>query len=146
MSDPFVSVSYDDADVLQRLTQLQQKTGDIRPALAVIGEEALLQFDEGFEREEDPYGKPWADLSPRTLSWKEQNSRILKKLQSTGRGRASLTYHVEADSVTIGTNVKYMRKHQLGQGVPQRQFLGIGPKLKTAIVNILEDYFLEDSP
>lgn len=115
----------------------------MRPAMVNIGEEALLHIDEGFEREQDPYGVAWTPLSLETVSWKRENSRILKILQSTGRLRASITYQADESRVIIGTNVSYAKKHQLGIGVRKREFLGIGPRLQLAIVGILEDYLLD---
>lgn len=143
MSDPVFSLEYEDTEVRQLLSDLQGRMGHLRPAMVDIGEEVLRVTDLGFEREVDPDGIPWLDLSPTTLRWKEENSRILKKLQSTGRLRASITYQATDDQVVAGTNVAYAYKHQLGIGVAQRQFLGIGNQLRLEIVQILQDYILE---
>ncbi|MDJ0705110.1 MAG: phage virion morphogenesis protein [Leptolyngbyaceae cyanobacterium MO_188.B28] len=142
MTDPIFSLSYQDQRVQNLLAQLQQRTSNLRPVLAEIGEEMLRRTDLRFEREEDPSGVKWRPLSARTIAWKQANSRILKRLQSTGRLRASITYRVESDRVIIGTNVSYAYKHQLGVGVPQRQFLGINQADEDEIIAILQDHLI----
>lgn len=41
--------------------------------------------------------------------------------------------------LAVGTNVGYMRKHQLGLGVPTRKFLGVAAEDKREIQLILKD-------
>lgn len=142
MADPIFSASFDDSVVQERLRRLLRRTQNLRPALADIGEEMLLRTDEGFESEEDPFGVKWAPLSSYTLSFKAQNRRILKILQSTGRLRSSITYRIDGDRLTVGTNVSYAYKHQMGVGTAKRQFLGIGPETRLEIIAILEDHIL----
>lgn len=137
MTEPIISAEFDSSEVQSLIAKLS-KAGRLRSAFVDIGEEALLQFDEGFETETDPYGIAWAPLSQATINWKKENSRILKILQSTGRMRASISYQADDDRVVVGSNVKYAKKNQ-----KTRPFMGVGIKLKTAIVEILQDHVLD---
>ncbi|MBD1995307.1 phage virion morphogenesis protein [Leptolyngbya sp. FACHB-541] len=143
MTEPIFSMEYDDQQVRSLLGQLERNLGNLYPVMADIGEEVLADVDESFETETDPYGIRWEPLSAYTLSFKAQNTRILKILQSTGRMRSSITYQATASRVVIGTNVKYARKHQLGRGVPRRQFLGVGPRLRVKIVVLLREHITD---
>lgn len=142
MADPVFSLEYQDSDIQQLLSDLASRSQNLRPAMVDIGEEILRQTDENFELEQDPDGIKWQPDSAYTLSWKAQNSRILKVLQSTGRLRASITYQADTTRVIAGTNVSYAYKHQLGKGVAQRRFLGIGDRLRLEIIEILQDHII----
>jgi phage virion morphogenesis protein len=105
-----------------------------------IGEYLVLSTDDRFRNEVDPSGNNWRPDSPRTIAMKRAQGRILKTLQSTGRLRSSLAYRAESDRVVVGTNVSYAAKHQLGQGVPRREFLGVNRQDLKEIASILQDY------
>src|SRR6476661_4803069 len=94
--------------------------------MTAIGEYLLLATDQRFEQEVDPAGVPWKPNSPYITKFKQDNGRILKVLQSTGKLRNSITYVATATSVTLGTIVPYAPDHQLGiNGQAKREFLGI---------------------
>jgi phage gpG-like protein len=63
-------------------------------ALKEIGEYMLLATDLRFETETDPSGVPWAKNTPYTIRQKRALGRIQKVLQSTGIGRATITYQI----------------------------------------------------
>jgi phage virion morphogenesis protein len=142
MAAPEITITYSDADVRNRLATILRRTGDLRPALASIGEQVRTQTELRWERQVDPDGIPWEPLSAFTLSWKRKNSRILRILESTGRLRDSISYQVFGDRVTIGTNVSYAAKHQLGINVPQRRFLGLSEADISEIILLLDNYIL----
>lgn len=141
MADSIVGIQYSSADVSNRLLELQRKINDLTPAMKNIGEYMLLSTDTRFRTESDPYGNKWQPNSPRTIARKRAEGKILKVLQSTGRLRSSIAYKADRDSVVVGTNVSYAPKHQLGQGVPKREFLGVGQKDNEEILVIINDFF-----
>lgn len=143
MSDPIIQLQYDDRAVRQRLTRLQAKVGDLTPAMRNIGEALVLSTDQRFEKEISPSGEPWKPNTPFTIAKKRAEGRILKVLQSTGRGRASVTYQASRDRVVVGTNVDYMRKHQVGDKVPKREWLGVSADDKVEIIAILDQFLAE---
>lgn len=97
-----------DADVRNGLRKLDAATGDISPALAVIGRKTTSRIRLGFRASESPYGQPWAPLQ----------HRIGQPLRDTGRLQSSITYRTGGASgdqyVDVGTNTKYAKVHQYG--------------------------------
>lgn len=62
--------------------------------LSQIGEYLLMTTDTRWEQEIDPDGKPWQKNSLYTIRMKQAQGRLLKVLQSTGVGRASINYQI----------------------------------------------------
>jgi len=106
-----------------------------------IGQQLLLSTDQRWENEEDPDGNKWQLNTPFTRRKKRARGQIDKILQASGRGRASINYKAEKDRVAVGTNVDYMRKHQLGEdGLAVRKYLGISKEDQREIAIITQDY------
>jgi phage virion morphogenesis protein len=137
MANPIVGIQYSSGEVNSRLNELQRKVSDLTPVMKNIGEYMLLSTDTRFRTETDPYGNRWQPNSPRTTARKRAEGRLIRVLQSTGRLRSSISYKADRTSVVIGTNVSYAAKHQLGQGVPKREFLGINEKDNQEILTLL---------
>jgi phage virion morphogenesis protein len=137
MANPIVGIQYSSGEVNSRLNELQRKVSDLTPVMKNIGEYMLLSTDTRFRTETDPYGNGWQPNSPRTIARKRAEGRLIRVLQSTGRLRSSISYKADRTSVVIGTNVSYAAKHQLGQGVPKREFLGINEKDNQEILTLL---------
>ena len=144
MSDPVVSLTYSDAEVKSRLTQLASQVSDLTPVMEDIGQFMLLQHDRRFGAQVDFRGNPLLPNSPKTIAYKKATGKILKILQSTGMMRSRTAYKANKDSVTITNNDAKARKHQLGIGVPKREIFGINPVEDTpVIIGIIEDYLVE---
>lgn len=142
---PIISMQVVTGEIQEQLQKLERRIGDLTPVYKEIGETVALQTDTRFKEEKDPNGIPWKKLSPYTLRLKQQNRRIQKILQSTGRLRASINYQADRNGVSIGTNVSYASKHQLGgkengRTIPQRQFLGVGDMDREEILQIIQDW------
>lgn len=116
--------------------------------LESIGREVHRLIIQGFERQADPWGRPWQPLSPVTIE-RKGSSRIL---EDTGRLRQSITWRVIGrEAVAAGTNVEYAPVHQFGwpeQHIPKRPFLPLatdGARLplsyRRAVMDILEDAY-----
>lgn len=144
MADPIISLTYDDKAIQEQLRKLVKKTSDPTPVMNEIGQALLLSTDQRFEKEVDPDGKPWKANTPYTRRLKKAKGYIDKILQASGRGRASINYAATKDRVAVGTNVGYMKKHQLGEDVEQRKFLGISKEDSVEIGIILDEYLRED--
>lgn len=140
MPAPVFSVTYSDEQVRDRIERLQRKIGDLTPAMKEVGELMLLSTDQRFENEIAPSGTPWQRLSPRTIALKQQQGRIMKILQSTGLMRSRTSYRALSDRCIVGNNDVKARKHNLGIGVPRREFLGVSEEDRIEIVAILDDY------
>jgi phage virion morphogenesis protein len=145
MADPVISLTYDDKSIQKRLQRLVKKVSDLTPVMNEIGQQLLLSTDQRFEKEVDPDGVPWKPNTPYTRRLKKAKGLIGKILQASGRGRASINYGATKDRVVVGTNVEYMRKHQLGlEGLPVRKFLGISKEDAAEIGIILDGYLNGD--
>ncbi len=127
------TITLDATQVTHALNQLSQRVINMQPAMVGIGEKIASLVDESFYDTHDPYGNPWAALSPVTIA-KRRNSSS-KPLNDTGRLKASITSNASQHEVTVGTNTIYAPTHQFGanQGeyaphvpwgdVPARPFL-----------------------
>ena len=97
-----------DGQVQKGLQRLYEATGNIKPALNVVGRKILARVKLGFPSHRSPYGEQWQPLK----------SRKGEPLRDTGRLLASLTYSVggsgDSQFVDVGTNVKYAPIHQYG--------------------------------
>ncbi|MEL6853503.1 MAG: phage virion morphogenesis protein [Cyanobacteria bacterium J06607_13] len=140
MAEPLITVQYDDRDVQRLLTDGIIRLRDLTAPMQEIGETLVLSTDERFEREEDPQGRRWKDITPRTRARKRAMGRINKILQDTGTGRASINYRAGKFKVSVGTPIDYMADHQLGRGQDRREFLGISQDDRREIIAILSDY------
>jgi phage virion morphogenesis protein len=127
------TITLDAAQVTHALNQLSQRITNMQPAMVGIGEKIASLVDETFRDTHDPYGNPWAALSPVTIAKRRNGSS--KPLNDTGRLKASITSNASQHEVTVGTNTIYAPTHQFGanQGeyaphvpwgdVPARPFL-----------------------
>ncbi len=141
MTEPVVSINVTDKALQQKLKEVASKVSDPSELMEEIGQIMLLSTDQRWEKEIDPDGNRWAENSAYTRRLKREQGRIDKILQSSGRARASINYKVDRDQVTIGTNVEYMVKHQLGiEGQKERKFLGISDEDKVEIAIAADDY------
>jgi len=97
---------------LARLKRLQKRLPKI------VGNEAVLFFDEQYKKQQTPDGKEWQARKD------GDTSRSL--LVKSGRLRKSIRISKVTDySVTIGSDVSYGKYHNDGtEKMPQRKFLG----------------------
>lgn len=140
MAKPLLSISYLDKDLRRYIAGLLLRLRGFSAPMREIGEALILSTDERFEKEIDPAGLPWEDISPRTRARKRAKGRIDKILQDTGTGRASINYQANRFSVSVGTPLAYMTYHQVGQGQAKREFIGLSEEDNEEIQQIMTDY------
>lgn len=112
-----VSITLDDREVRDGLTELVARLGDARPALAAIGQLLVTETDLAFRGQRDPWGTAWAPLSAVTLKRRRKGPGSGPKasiLRDTGRLAGSINYQADADSVAVGSDVIYAATHQFG--------------------------------
>lgn len=92
----FLGISREDRKEINAIFRsgLAPATTTAKGIYSAVGDYMLLATDERFEKEVDPSGNPWAPNEPGILARKRAAGRILKVLQSTGRGRASISKRV----------------------------------------------------
>jgi phage gpG-like protein len=86
--------------------------------IRILGNEALLFFNEQFKKQQDPEGKQWQKRKDAS------NGRAL--LVKSGRLRKSIRIQRSTgNTIRIGTDVSYAKYHNSGTDrLPQRRFLG----------------------
>lgn len=98
------TTTINDLEVQSALAKLAQQVRNKDPVLDAIGGELLKRVQLGFRNSQSPEGVPWAPLKKRTG----------KPLVDSSRLRDSITYIVNGDSGSVGTNVIYAAIHNFG--------------------------------
>ena len=124
MAERGVTEVVDDKLVQDYLKRVADRADKPNPALHAIGAYGVFSTRRRFEREQDPNGKPWKRLSPRTAAKRIGRSRRGENhiLRQKGRLYASINYGVTRSDVEWGSNLVYSRPHQLGATIdmPER--------------------------
>lgn len=103
-------------DIFRRLENM-------RPVWEIIGEIAVSQSQDSFDRGQDPDGTPW----PESHRAQREGGQTLIK---SGRLRSSINYQAGRSQVAYGTNVAYAAPLFLGATIPPRV---IKPKTAKAL-------------
>lgn len=138
--NPFITAKFSDDRVIASLDGIIDRVKNPTPFLRRANELILLQIDKGFEQQRSPSGEPWKPNTPYTIAQKRAKGRILKVLQSTGRGRAEVHGQVIGNKLYIGTVLDYMRKQQLGIGVPKREYIGISKETADELISMVDEF------
>lgn len=141
----FFSVRVGDRQLIDALTNLQNRVADTTPALEEAGEYWLFVTEERFRNEKDFRGKPLTPLAPVTIEQKQRMGRILKILQSTGLMRSRTFYEVKNNKLYLRNSDAKAFKHQQGIGVPKREIFGLNSTEDIpAVVDIFNNYVFEN--
>ena len=132
--------------------------GDPVPILRAIGTGLAANTRNRFDRGVAPDGAPWAELSPAYAPMKK-GPGILRE---SGDLQGSITFDVDGNVLSVGTNKIYGAIHQFGGtirprsakvlvfrlafgvvkarkvAIPPRPFLGIGPEDEDTILDVAE--------
>lgn len=108
-----LAIDLQGAPAVQRfLADAAARVRNMRPLLDAIGATLADNARLTFRDQADPWGRTWAPLSPVTVARRRGSGA--KALLDTGRLRNSITHKADADTVTVGTNVRYAPTHQFG--------------------------------
>jgi phage gpG-like protein len=143
MSGIGIRVGLVDTGLDQSLAHIALMMGNLKPAMAEIGQAGVSLVQLGFRNSEDPYGNKWAAIKPRPAKAGGNIGGADKPLLDTGRLRGSFAYEAHRDRVFIGTNVSYANKHQTGDRVKQRMMLpdvGMPMLWEQEIIGTMNDY------
>src|SRR3990170_308559 len=128
--------------VIADLENLSGRAKNLRPAFKVAG----LFIMESTQRTFMAGGRPerWAPLSAATLKRRGAGARILRDtgllMTSIGRPSGNGIFSLKPFELRVGTNVPYAAKHQLGIGVPKREFLLLLPEDAEKIVKVFTEH------
>lgn len=123
-----------------KLGLLAQGLGDLNPVMQGIAAIVENSTRERFADKVNSEGVAWRELAPETIEQKNGRGGILV---DRGDLMRSITGHSTAVSAEVGTDRPYGKYHQMGWGVPQREFLGLSEDDVLDIQDLLND-FMED--
>lgn len=141
-------IEIDDREVLDMLTRVHQRIGNMRPLLAEIGEHMTASTKERFDTTTSPGGSPWLENSISTLQHKQGNTPLTGE---TGIMHSSIDYDVLSETaVEIYSPEEYAAMQQFGGtkaefpqlwgDIPARPFLGMSEEDKSYILDLSIDY------
>jgi phage gpG-like protein len=112
---------------------------DIPELLDAIGAHVVDQTQVRIsETKRAPRGYKWRKWSPAYAATRHSGHSLLR---GEGHLLDSIQHVVEGnDRVSIGSNLKYARNHQVGTTVPMREYLGLSHKDAKDVVAEVEDW------
>ena len=141
------SITVNDRLVVEFLTDLGKRTGNLRSLMDSIGQEMETRVANRFETQTDPSGAPWIQWADSTIANypDDGNGTILDRY---GDMLASLSHQADDSSVTYGFATPYAAFHEFGtKRMPRRGLLTEDPDAGTlsaddqaAILGIIEVY------
>ncbi len=142
------------AEATDLIEGLENRLGDLTPAMKGVGEYMLLRTRESFDDEVDPSGRKWQALAPSTVRNKQRRKTKPGKRARVRAGatdilkesyllRDTIAYNADSTSVRVGTPQEYGIFHQSDEPrskIPQRKFLGVNAEDLVEIDAIVSDY------
>ena len=133
---------------------LENRLGDLTPAMQSIGEYMMLKTRDRFDQQVDPDGRAWRPLADATVESKRRRktnpgrrARVRAQptdiLKESFLLRDTIAYDADSTSVRIGTPQEYGVFHQSDEPrnkIPPRRFLGVDAQDLTEINEIVSDY------
>ncbi|MGZ8172824.1 MULTISPECIES: phage virion morphogenesis protein [Methylobacter] len=140
-----ITIDVDDREILAALRQLQQSTGNLRPALLKIGDDLKKSTKQRFSSKTGPDGQAWLGNADSTIERKGHDF----PLTDGGTLDNTIDYQLFGnDSVDIGSPMEYAAMMQFGGtkaefpnlwgDVPGRPFLGISEDDKVQILATIQ--------
>ena len=140
MAGSFITVTPSGHEpVLAYLQQLQEKSGNLQPVLADIGELLLISHRERWQQQVDPQGRPWEPLAPETIE-RKGHDLILREHDFL---RDLLNYQTDPMALYFGTPQDYGQYPQFGEGQAERQWLGVSQDDPAQILDLIAAYLVE---
>lgn len=127
-----LTIKVNDALVLDKLSQLGERLGNLSPAMDAIGQRLEARISNRFESRRDPLGQPWAPWKPSTAKSypKDGNRKLLNRYADL----LNTTHNVGngGNSVRVGLGEAYGFFHEFGtENMPRRGILFADPQAQT---------------
>jgi phage gpG-like protein len=147
-------VEFTISEAVDLIQGLENRLGDLTPAMKGVGEYFLVRTRERLDDEVDPDGRRWQALAPRTIASKQRRKTKPGKRARVRAGasdilkesfllRDTIAYNADSSSVRVGTPQEYGVFHQSDEPrskLPQRKFLGVNAEDLAEINEIVTDY------
>lgn len=168
-----ITLTIDDREVRDALTELQRRLRDMTPAMRAIATELEARVDKRFETQTDPNGARWKPLADSTLlsamrGGVKKGQSLTKKGGGTRSGAiralarkqilidhgdmlGSLSSRFDANSAEVGFGQPYAAYHEYGtKRMPRRGLLLADPEAGTlgegdrrAVLDIIRAYLAD---
>ena len=139
------------ARLIEKLRDKEEDIADMRNFWRSAGLYLVKRsVNDSFGKEQSPDGQRWASW---TQKYKERMEKLGKGankiLSNKGELRRSIGYIAFRDRVVVGSNLRYARRHQLGDkswkegggGIPPRPYLGVTERDREEILRMMYEYF-----
>jgi phage gpG-like protein len=156
-------VEFTIAEATDLIRGLEDRLGDLTPAMKAVGEYMLVRTRERFDDEVDPDGRRWQALTQKGVDGRTRPGTVeSKQRRKTKPGRRArvragatdilkeswllrdtISYNTDSTSVRVGTPREYGILHQSDEPrskIPQRKFLGVNAEDLAEINEIAVDY------
>lgn len=146
MPEP-IEIRIDNQELHRALSELAEKTSDLRPLMKNIAGIMADSVEENFEQQ----GRPkWKDLKPSTIKQRSKKGTWPGMILQVSQGglASSITSYYDDNSAIIGTNKPYAAIHQFGGpagrnksvDIPKRPYLKLDGKEGEEILESIKDY------
>lgn len=137
-----IKIDVDTREAGTRIKNLTRRAKRLEVPLRRFGDIKVKKVETQFDRQVDPDGNRWAELSPVTLERKERLGFSSKILTETGTLSKSFKFEATGKTLTIGSSVSYAVFHQEGTSkMPQRKILGYTKSDEADLIKILKSHF-----
>ena len=140
------------ARLIEKLRDKEEDIADMRDFWRSAGLYLVKRsVKDSFGKEQSPDGTKWPPWSEK---YRKRMEKLGKRgrhkiLSDTGELRRSIKYLAFKDRVIVGSNLRYARRHQLGDkgwaagggGMPARPYLGVTEQDRTEILRMMYEYF-----
>lgn len=152
-----LTVTVKSKPVTDVLTKLQQRMGDLTPAMDGIGQELNSRISARFETRSDPQGHPWAPWAQSTRDNYPKDGRG-QLLERHGAMLQSLSFSADKTSVRVGFGAVagksgdvYAAYHEWGtKKMPRRGLLfadpnagTLAPEDEAAVLDIINIFLMD---
>lgn len=127
-------------EISRLMKNLSSRVRNLDPPLRGFGNYLGRKTEQQFVQQEDPDGRPWADLAPSTLAQKRRQGYPDDILTRTGKMRRSFKAIASSRSLTITMSFP-AQFHQSGtRKMPQRRILGLNPERRDELRKLVRVY------
>ena len=140
------------ARLIEKLRDKEEDIADMRNFWRSAGLYLVKRsVKDSFGKEQSPDGTKWPPWSEK---YRKRMEKLGKRgrhkiLSDTGELRRSIKYVAFKNRVIVGSNIRYARRHQLGDkgwaagggGMPARPYLGVTEQDRTEILRMMYEYF-----
>lgn len=114
-------------ELTQALSRLAQRTGNLKPTLSAIASFQERHYQQSFDANRTPEGRPWTPLAASTLAQKRNTKPLVETI---GRIPGSRFSEVQGNSAIIGYGDPLAALHDSGYTIPARTIV---PKDRQAL-------------